>query len=125
RLIRHGGMGAVYEGHHRFLARRVAIKVVHPLLRGQASYEKQFLAEGRMVASLDSPHVVSGFDFGVHEGMPYMVMELLEGETLDARLAKGRVSLELCDAVMPQVLSGLSAAHDRGIVHRDLKPANV
>src|SRR5262245_24084565 len=77
-LIRQGGMGAVYEARHCLLGRRVAIKVIQGRLRSHSMFEKQFVAEGRMVASLANPHVVQVFDFGMHEGSAYMVMELLE-----------------------------------------------
>ncbi len=125
--IGHGGMGSVWLAEHAMLGRRVAIKVLHPELSDRPEIVKLFFNEARVATAASDPGIVQIFDFGRHpEVGAYIVMELLEGESLGSRLAR-RGALELPDAlrIMRQVASTLGAAHARCIVHRDLKPGNV
>src|SRR5690606_14247668 len=88
--------------------------------------ESRFLQEARAAARLNNPHVVHLSDFGVHEGLPFLVMELLEGETLATRLTReGHLTPAVTALVFAQLGRGVSAAHTAGVVHRDLKPENV
>ena len=122
-------MGIVYEARHRTLGRRVAIKVLHasdPTLPGAEIRAERFLREGRAAASVQHSHVVDVFDFGVDEGVPFLVMELVEGETLAQRIARERrLSLPSLVELMLPVLSAVAELHAANIVHRDLKPANI
>jgi eukaryotic-like serine/threonine-protein kinase len=126
KLIGHGGMGAVYEAEHLGIGKRVAIKVVDPEWAKDERVVARFAREARAMSAVESAHIVSVLDAGSEEGRPYLVMELLRGEDLGARLRRER-TLALPDAmhVAAQVLKGLARAHAAGIVHRDLKPDNV
>ncbi len=119
-----GGMGEVYRAHDTRLHRDVAIKVLHRPAFDTAA-KARFEREARAVASLSHPNVVAIYDVGEGAGLPYLVMELLNGETLRARLARGSVSVAQAVAWSVEIADGLAAAHARGIVHRDLKPENV
>ncbi len=129
-LLGAGGMGAVYAGRHTILQHRVAIKVMHArLLRTDQAQEsvKRFIAEGRALTQIDSPHVIRLHDFGELEGGHlYYVMEHLEGHDLEREL-HGKLPLSIAEALpyLEQICAGLEAVHAHRIVHRDLKPANV
>jgi serine/threonine protein kinase len=127
RPIGEGGMGVVHEGIQLRLGKRVAIKVMARELAANREALSRFRREAEVTSQLGHPHLVQVFDFGVAAtGEPYFVMELLEGEDLEARLRRvGRLSLAEAAAIVTQVASALTAAHARGVVHRDLKPANV
>jgi serine/threonine-protein kinase len=114
-----GGMGEVYRATDPRLSRDVALK----LMRAGADL-KRFESEARAAAQLNHPNIIAVLDVGTHEGIPYLVTELLEGETLRDRLARPFSEAEVVE-VARQLLSGMGAAHARGIVHRDLKPENV
>jgi serine/threonine-protein kinase len=122
-------MGIVYEAKHATLGRRVAIKVLHAHEAGEPKSDllaKRFLREGRAAAAVKHAHVVDVFDFGVHEGIPFLVMELLDGETLAQRIERGgamRVE-EAVELLLP-IVSAVAELHAAGIIHRDLKPANI
>jgi putative nucleotidyltransferase with HDIG domain len=121
-----GGMGTVWFGEHQRIGRRVAIKVLHPHLSSQPEPVARFVREARAVNEIRHPNIVEVTDFGEKDGLIYLVMELLEGETLGARLERqGRLSLATALHVARQIALALSAAHERGVVHRDLKPENV
>jgi len=123
-LVGRGGMGAVYRGRHTESGRVVAIKMLHP--SASASSVARFEREARALLGLAHPSIVEVFDFGQEpDGTLYMVMELLEGEDLQARLARGPLPTDVALDVALQLARGLSAAHARGVVHRDLKPGNV
>jgi serine/threonine-protein kinase len=126
RPLGHGGMASVYEAVHVGLGKRVAIKVMQPHLAAHETTSARFVREGRAVAKVRHAHVVDVFDVGAHEGVPYLVMELLEGTDL-ADYLKCHTRLGLAEAVdiMLPVCSAVAAAHEAGIVHRDLKPANI
>lgn len=126
RIVGVGGMATVYAATHRNKS-RVAIKVLHPELAIDAEVTARFLREGYVANAVDHPGTVKVLDDDVtDDGAPFLVMELLDGETLDARLTrKGRLDPPEVLAIANQVLSVLGAAHERGVVHRDLKPENL
>jgi eukaryotic-like serine/threonine-protein kinase len=118
-------MGHVYRARDTRLGRDVALKLVGESLVGDVAILARFEQEARLAGSLNHPNVLVVFDVGRHEGAPYLVTELLQGETLRERLTKGAVPLETALDWAMQIASGLAAAHAKGIVHRDLKPENV
>jgi len=121
-----GGMGTVYEARHTMLGKRVALKAIkESLARDQVSRER-FLREARAIALVSHPHVVDVFDVGIEDERAFIVMELLEGETLAAMLARrGKLAVaQAVDLLLP-VISAAAAIHDAGLVHRDLKPSNI
>jgi serine/threonine-protein kinase len=127
RLISEGGMGTVYEAVQMRLGRRVAVKIMAPELAENAEALARFRREVEVTSQLSHPHVIQLLDFGTAPtGQPYLVMEYLEGEDLEQRLARvGRLPVPGAVDVIKQVAAALTAIHARGIVHRDLKPANV
>ncbi len=127
RLLGTGSMGAVYEGVHADIGKRVAIKLLHPELGGAPDAVARFRREARAASAVESEHIVQIFDIGWDPACGlYMVIEYLEGEDLEARLARERWIGERDAATIGvQLARGLAKAHAAGIVHRDLKPANV
>jgi TolB-like protein/tetratricopeptide (TPR) repeat protein len=119
-----GGMGEVYRARDSRLERSVAIKILAPQAR-DSDGARRFDREARAVASLSHPHVVALFDVGEQDGVAYVVTELVEGDTLRDRLARGPLRTQEAAELAGQVAEGLSAAHDRGLVHRDIKPENI
>ena len=124
-LIGAGGMAEVYRARDARLGREVAVKVVGESLGMDEAFVERFEREARLVGSVNHPNVVALHDVGVHEGKPYFVTELLQGETLRRRLERESVPLSVALDWATQMAQGLAAAHERGIVHRDLKPDNV
>ena len=120
-----GGMSEVYRARDSRLHREVAIKVVGEGLAGDMGFLSRLEQEARLAGSLNHPNIVAVHDIGVHEGAPYVVTELLQGETLRERLARGPVALSRALEWAVQMAQALAAAHAHGIVHRDLKPENV
>jgi len=128
-----GGMGQVYRARDKRLGRDVAIKVIAPSLAADPERVRRFELEARAAAALNHPNILAVYDVGTHEGVPYVVSELLQGTTLRGHLKPasstrlGAIPLPMRKAVeiASQVARGLAAAHDRGIVHRDLKPENI
>ena len=120
-----GGMGEVYRARDRRLGREVAVKVLHPATRADPERLTRFETEARITGSLDHPNILVIHDVGLHAGEPYVVSELLEGQTLADRLDGSPLPLRKAVDYARQIASGLAAAHDRGVVHRDLKPGNV
>jgi serine/threonine protein kinase len=121
-----GGMGVVYTAQHAMLGQRVAIKVLHPHLSHQAELVNRFFNEARATTAVKHPGIISVFDFGWHDAGAFIVMELLDGETLAARIKRlGMLSEPEVVRLARQVASALSAAHNAGIIHRDLKPDNI
>jgi len=130
RLIRQidaGGMGSVWLAEAVHLRSLVAVKIMDRAIAETPEAAQRFLHEARTAASLRSPHVVQILDYGVHESTPFIAMELLEGESLAARLKReGRLaSWEQTELVLRHVARALGRAHDAGVIHRDLKPGNI
>lgn len=130
RRLGEGGMGAVYRAEHIGIGRDVALKVVRPDLLADATAAERFVREARAAGAIQHRHVVNVTDFGVDRvndhDVAYLVMEYLQGETLEAVLeSRRRLPVAQVVDLVEQVASALSAAHARGVVHRDLKPANI
>ncbi len=126
-VLGQGGMGVVYRGEHALLGRKAAIKVLRSELSRRADIVARFFNEARATSQVSHPSIVSCVDFGQDRGgSAYIVMELLEGESLSDRLEREeRVPWTLAVTIAKQVASALGAAHQLGVVHRDLKPDNV
>ena len=120
-----GGMGEVYRARDSRLNRDVAIKVLHDFSSSDPDRLRRFEQEARAAAALNHPNILVVFQMGTFEGDPYLVSELLEGETLRERLKKGPIPLRKVIDYGVQIARGLAAAHEKGIVHRDLKPENL
>ena len=127
RLLGRGGMGEVWLGRHQRLAgKQVAIKVLHTQGALPAEALARFRREAEIAVRLEHPNIVQVLDFNsLESGQPFIVMELLKGESLAARLKRGQMSPDETSMVMRQVGSALHAAHSAGVVHRDLKPENI
>ena len=120
-----GGMGEVYRAKDPRLGRDVAVKVLPASFSSDPDRLKRFEQEARAAGILNHPNITAVHDLGTYDGAPYVVQELLEGETLRAELSGGRFSPRKAIEYAVQIAQGLAAAHDKGIVHRDLKPENV
>jgi eukaryotic-like serine/threonine-protein kinase len=120
-----GGMGEVYRARDAKLDRDVAVKVLPASVANDADALARFEREAKAVAALSHPNILAIHDFGRHEGVAYVVTELLDGDTLRGKLDAGPISQKQATDYGLQIARGLSAAHERGIVHRDLKPENV
>jgi Tol biopolymer transport system component len=120
-----GGMGEVYRARDTRLGRDVALKVLAPLLAAVPEVRARFEREARTISQLNHPRICALYDIGHHEGTDYLVMELLEGETLAHRLEKGPLPTAEVLALAVQIADALDRAHRAGVVHRDLKPGNV
>lgn len=125
-LLGAGGMGCVYRAHDSRLDRDVALKVLRRPEEGWGGQQgARFEREAKAVAALSHPHIVAIHDFGEANGQPYMVSELLVGQTLRDALVAGPLPVRRAVELALQIARGLAAAHDKGIIHRDLKPENV
>ena len=124
-LVGSGGMGQVYRARDLRLGRDVAIKVLPSLLSADRERLRRFELEARATAALSHPNILAVFQMGSYEGAPYLVSELLEGETLREQIQRGRLSVRKAIDFGVQIARGLAAAHEKGIVHRDLKPENL
>ena len=124
-LLGTGGMGRVYRALDPTLDREVAIKAVARDFRDDAASLRRFEREARLLATLNHPNIAAIYGFELIEGTPYLVLELVEGQTLRERLEDGPLPVPEALGVAVQVADALQEAHDKGIVHRDLKPANV
>ena len=121
-----GGMADVYKAMDHKLNRFVAVKVLKPEFREDATFVKKFRSEAQAAAGLTHPNIVNVFDVGDDEGVYYIVMELIEGITLKEYISKkGKLSVKEATSIAIQVSMGLEAAHSHGIVHRDVKPQNI
>src|SRR5271163_675975 len=120
-----GGMGEVYRALDTRLDRTVAIKVLAAHLSSSPELKQRFEREARSVSSLNHPHICQLFDVGSQNGADYLVMELLDGETLAERLKKGAMPLGELLKTGTEIAEALEVAHRAGIIHRDLKPGNI
>jgi len=120
-----GGMGEVYRARDTRLDRIVAIKVLPPHLANKPELRERFEREARTIASLNHPHICTLYDIGQQDGVDFLVMEYLQGETLEQRLVKGRLTLGKVLQYAIEIADALDKAHRKGITHRDLKPGNI
>jgi eukaryotic-like serine/threonine-protein kinase len=120
-----GAMGEVFRARDERLGRDVAVKVIHSSLANNVDLVRRFELEARAAAALNHPNIVAVYDVGFSEGSPYIVCELLEGQTLRQRLLGGALPMRLAVDYSLQIVQGLIAAHEHRIVHRDLKPENL
>jgi Tol biopolymer transport system component len=120
-----GGMGEVYKARDTRLDRTVAIKILPETLAADPQFRERFDREARTISQLDHPHICTLYDVGEQHGTSFLVMQYLEGETLEARLKKGALPLDRALEYAIQIADALATAHKAGIVHRDLKPGNV
>jgi eukaryotic-like serine/threonine-protein kinase len=120
-----GGMGVVFRARDHKLDRDVALKVLPAALADDQTALERFAREAKAVASLSHPNILAIYDFGCISATPFAVMELLDGETLRERLARGVIATTRAVAWATKIAEGAAAAHERGIVHRDLKPENI
>src|SRR6266446_483064 len=120
-----GGMGEVYRAKDTRLDRIVAIKVLTDHTADQAESRERFEREARTIAGLNHPHICVLYDVGHQDGVEYLVMEYIEGETLAHRLLKGPLPLEQVLQYAIEISDALDKAHRKGVTHRDLKPGNV
>jgi serine/threonine protein kinase len=124
-LIGHGGMGAVYKARQPSLDRLVALKVLPPHAAGDTGFTERFTREARALARLNHSNIVAVYDFGVAGGMPYFVMEYVEGGNLREIERCGKLTPRDALGIVQQICDALQFAHDEGIVHRDIKPENI
>ena len=120
-----GGMGEVYRARDTKLGREVAIKVLPEEFSRDRERLDRFEREAKLLAALNHPNVATLYGLEVSDGQPFLVMELVEGETLAERIARGNLPLDEAVSIFMQIADGLEAAHEKGIIHRDLKPANI
>src|SRR5262245_6811551 len=118
-------MGVVYRARDERLRREVAIKVLPASFAHDADRLRRFEQEAHATSALNHPNILTIYDIGAHEGAPFIVAELLEGEELRERLNGGLLPVRTAIEYAQQIASGLAAAHAKGIVHRDLKPENL
>jgi Tol biopolymer transport system component/predicted Ser/Thr protein kinase len=124
-LIGAGGMGEVYRAVDTRLNRTVAVKVLPPHVSNDPGRRERFKREAKIISSLNHPHICALYDVGGENGLDYLVMEHIEGETLQQRLEQGPLAPDRALEYLIQICDALDKAHRRGVVHRDLKPANV
>ncbi len=120
-----GGMGEVYRARDTRLNRDIAIKILPQSFAADADRLRRFQLEAHAAGALNHPNILAIYDVGTYEGTPYLVSELLEGESLSDRLKQGKISASRAVDYARQMACGLAAAHAKGITHRDIKPANV
>src|SRR6201987_3025932 len=120
-----GGMGEVSRARDTRLGRDVALKILPESFARESDRLVRFEQEARSIAALNHPNILAVFDIGQHNGSPFLVSELLEGETLRAVLDRGALPQRKAIDYGVQIAQGLAAAHEKGIVHRDLKPENI
>ena len=120
-----GGMGEVYRARDTRLERTVAIKILPAQFSSDPVRKQRFEREAKTVSSLNHPHICVLYDVGHQDGMDYLVMECIEGETLAKRLERGALPTEQVLKIGTEIADGLDKAHRSGVVHRDLKPGNI
>ena len=124
-LLGRGGMGVVFKAYDERLDRSVAIKMLAVETAREGDLKERFEREARAVAAISHPNIVELFDVGANDGLPYAVMEYLDGELLDARLKRERMSVDEVRRIGAQIADALATAHQCDVVHRDLKPHNI
>ncbi|MEZ4335302.1 MAG: serine/threonine-protein kinase [Sandaracinaceae bacterium] len=125
-IIGSGGMGAIFAGRHTWTERPVAVKILHPEVERADAAVRRFFREAKSAARLSHPNVVQILDMGeTPDGVPFLVLELLEGEPLSDRVERGALDPDEALRAMLPVMDGLRRAHELGIVHRDIKPENI
>ncbi|MFL6468707.1 MAG: serine/threonine-protein kinase, partial [Pyrinomonadaceae bacterium] len=124
-LIGLGGMGEVYLSEDTQLGRKVAVKILNSELAADATARKRLVREARAAAALDHPNICSIHEVGEADGHQFIVMQFVEGETLDAILKDRPMEMKEALNIAVQLADALTEAHSRGIIHRDIKPANV
>src|SRR4051812_15230205 len=124
-LLGAGGMGEVYRARDTRLDRIVAIKVLQGHLTLDEDVRQRFDREARIISSLNHPHICTLYDVGHQDGMDYLVMEYLEGESLAERLARGALTIPETLKTSVEIADALDRAHRQGLLHRDLKPGNI
>lgn len=125
RKLGEGGMGLVYEAEDSVLKRRVALKLMKPAAAANPDYRARFLREAQAAARVAHDHICPIYQVGESAGTPFLAMPLLQGETLDQRMARGPLEPEMALQIMLQTAEGLAAAHEAGLIHRDVKPSNI
>ena len=125
RVIGRGGMAEVHAAYDHTLGREVAIKLLLERFREDETFTRRFQDEARHVARLNHPNLVAVYDTGADQGQPYIVMELVEGRSLQQAIAAGGLTEDRALEVVADVCSALSYAHERGLIHRDIKPGNI
>jgi serine/threonine protein kinase len=120
-----GGMGEVYRARDTRLERTVAVKILPEQFSSDLVHKQRFEREAKTISNLNHPHICVLYDVGHQDGIDYLVMECLEGETLAKRLERGPLPLEQVLKYGTQIAEGLDRAHRHGVVHRDLKPGNI
>ena len=120
-----GGMGAVYRAWDERLERDVALKVISPRILSNADARRRLREEARLLSQLEHPAIATVYDFDAQDGLDFLVMELVRGQTMAQLVARGPVTERDAVAYALQVCEALEAAHERGVIHRDLKPANI
>src|SRR3981081_1689002 len=123
--IGEGGMGEVFRARDERLGRDVALKLIRPSSSTNPDHVRRFDQEARAAAARNHPNIVAIYDVGLENGSPYIVSELLQGQTLRRRLYEGPIPFDQATDYALQIVVGLIAAHERRIVHRDLKPENL
>ena len=124
-LIGRGGMGVVYRAEHVDLGTLRALKTLAPELAHHPRARSRFLKEAKAAARIEHPHVVKVFDFGEHEGIPFFVMDHLDGEDLESLLTRSTFTAERTAGIMLAICAAISEMHQEGLIHRDLKPGNI
>jgi beta-lactam-binding protein with PASTA domain/tRNA A-37 threonylcarbamoyl transferase component Bud32 len=125
RIIGRGGMAEVHAAHDETLDRAVAIKLLLPRFRDDEEFVARFRREAQASASLNHPNIVAVYDTGQHEGLPFIVMELVRGRSLQEAMRSGGLTEERALEVVAETCGALQYAHDRGLIHRDVKPGNI
>src|SRR5262245_560960 len=120
-----GGMGEVYEARDTKLGRSVAVKVLPEIFEQDPERILRFEREAKLLASLNHPNIAALYGLEQSDGRHFLVMELVEGETLTQRIARGPIPVDESLKISHQIAEAFEAAHDKGVIHRDLKPANV
>src|SRR6267143_2774585 len=124
-LLGKGGMGKVYRARDTKLKREVAIKILPDEFSLDPNRVSRFQRDAELLASLNHPNIAAIYDLEETNEFRFLILELVEGETLDERLKRGPIPLDEALQIAAQIADGLAAAHERGIIHRDLKPANI